>query len=92
MRRARVKEATIERELVARVRARGGVCAKLTGARGIPDRLVVLDGRVVLVECKRPRGGRLSAHQVWWRSACAAQGVAIVLVRSVADIDALIGA
>jgi len=36
--------------------------------KGVPDRLIVLPGpRVIFVECKRPSGGRVSRHQLWWR-------------------------
>jgi len=39
---------------------------------------------------KRPRGGRLSAHQKQYRDVYAALGVAVALVKTSADIDALL--
>lgn len=88
-----VKEAAIERELVARVEALGGICIKICfiGVRGCADRLVALPGGALrLVEVKRPRGGRLSAHQRQWALAFEARGAAIAIVRNSADIDALL--
>ena len=61
-----IRESVIEAELVKRVTALGGIADKVQviGRRGFCDRLVVLPhGRIFLVECKRPRGGRLSPHQ-----------------------------
>jgi hypothetical protein len=66
MSRAPVRENVVEAELVARVEALGGVAEKVTvrGRRGFFDRLVTLPGgRTIYVECKRPKGGRLSPHQ-----------------------------
>ena len=61
-----VKENAIERELRLRVEEHGGECVKVQaiGRRGFFDRVVTLPGgRVVFVEVKRPKGGRVSLHQ-----------------------------
>ena len=61
------KENALEQELVFRVHNKGGIAEKVTvlGTRGFFDRVVVLPGgRVAFVELKRPRGGRLSPHQI----------------------------
>ena len=87
------KESVIEQQLVDRVRALGGVADKVRvdGRRGFCDRLVVLPGgRIILIEVKRPRGGRLSPHQKQYREIYARLGVTIELVRSEADIDRLL--
>jgi hypothetical protein len=59
-----MREAKVEAHLVARVKALGGEVRKVSwiGRRGAPDRLVLLPGRHVLVELKRP-GGRPEPHQ-----------------------------
>lgn len=62
-------ERDLERALVRAVKQHGGHCLKWVspGASGVPDRIVLLPGgRVVFVELKRPRGGRMSALQKWW--------------------------
>lgn len=60
-----MRESTIEKALVERVKALGGMCEKFTSPsrRGVPDRLVTLPGgRIVFVELKAT-GGKLSALQ-----------------------------
>lgn len=63
-------EKEIEVKLRRAVEAAGGWCLKwlCPGWTGVPDRLVLLPGgRIIFVETKRPKGGRLSAMQKWWR-------------------------
>jgi hypothetical protein len=87
------KENLVEAELVVRVRAAGGIAEKVTvlGRRGFFDRLVVLPGGDVrFVECKRPRGGRLSSHQKLRHLAYRSAGAIVLLVRNSADIDRLL--
>jgi len=89
---APVKESAIETELVQRVRAAGGICekVKVIGRRGYFDRLVVLPGnRVIFVECKRPVGGRVSAHQIQRHMQYKVRGAEVRLVLNSADIDRL---
>lgn len=86
-------EAFVESELTARVLAAGGICDKVAalGRRGFFDRIVVLPpGRVVFVETKRPRGGRLSAHQKALHAEYRARGCEVWVVRNAADIEALL--
>ena len=64
-----VLEKEIEAKLVKLVKATGGLCLKWVcpGWAGVPDRIVLLPGgRVIFVETKRPKGGRLSERQIWW--------------------------
>jgi hypothetical protein len=86
-------ESAIETELVMRVKAAGGVAEKVTvlGRRGFFDRLVLLPGgRVVFVECKRPKTGRMSAHQIERHRVYKARGAVVAIVLTSADIDALL--
>jgi len=88
-----VKESAIERELVERVAARGGICEKVmcVGKRGFFDRLIILPGgRVIFAEIKRPRGGRISPHQRQYYDLYKSLNVAVAFVRNQADIDALL--
>lgn len=57
-------EKAIEQYLVRCIKLFGGMCVKLqnTGYNGIPDRLVLLDGKAIFVELKAP-DGRLSEVQ-----------------------------
>jgi hypothetical protein len=89
------KESAVEAELLVRVRAAGGYAEKVTvlGARGFFDRLVVLPGgRVIFCECKRPRGGIMSAHQIERARSYRALGVEVAVIANSADIDALLNA
>lgn len=60
-----VLEKEIEQYLVKRVKEIHGVCHKWVspGNSGVPDRIVIHDGRVVFVEVKRP-GGKPRADQI----------------------------
>ena len=63
-------EKDIEAKLVKMVKNYGGWCLKWVcpGWAGVPDRIVLLPGGYsIFVETKRPKGGRLSTRQKWWR-------------------------
>lgn len=49
------REAIAENLLKRRVEAAGGLCLKF-GANGMPDRIVILGGKVAFIELKRPGG------------------------------------
>jgi len=88
-----VKEVVIERELRERVIACGGICEKVMviGRRGFFDRLIVLpDARVIFAEVKKPRGGRVSAHQRKYIDDFKGLGVEVYIVKNSADIDRLL--
>lgn len=55
-------EKAVEQYLVRRIKAHGGMCIKLTGLNGVPDRLVITQDNVAFVELKAPNG-RISAIQ-----------------------------
>jgi tRNA U54 and U55 pseudouridine synthase Pus10 len=86
------RECSVEDALVKSVEAIGGVALKLeiAGVRGFPDRTLFLPGgRVIVVEVKRPRGGRLSQHQMRWLHRLQALGVEVAVVRNLRDVAAL---
>lgn len=61
------------------------------GATGLPDRLVLVgDGRVIGLEFKDPKTGRLSAKQRWTREQWATAGVAVHEIRSVSELRAVL--
>ena len=62
-------EKEIEQKLIRAVNRHGGLCLKWTcpGWAGVPDRIVLMPGgKVRFVELKRPKGGELSARQLWF--------------------------
>jgi len=89
------RESAVETELVRRVRAIGGRAEKVRvdGARGFFDRLIVLPGgKVIFCECKRPKGGRLSPHQISRIRIYELLGAVVAIIKDSADIDALLNA
>lgn len=88
------REASIEDYLRTRVNDLGGVCIKLSpvGLRGVPDRLIVLQGpRVIFVELKRPKGGVISALQHWWRARLMKLGCEHHFIKTRVEVDAMVG-
>lgn len=88
------QEASIEDYLRTRINDMGGVCIKLSpvGLRGVPDRLIVLQGpRVIFVELKRPKGGVISALQRWWRARLMKLGCEHHFIKTRAEVDAMVG-
>jgi hypothetical protein len=86
-------ERIVEEELVRRVRAAGGIAEKTTviGRRGFFDRVVVLPGgKVIFCECKRPKGGRLSPHQIERIRQYRQLGAVVAVISNSADIDRLL--
>jgi len=83
-------EVHVERHLVKRVAEAGGLQRKLEpgGQSHWPDRLVILPGgRVIFVELKRPKGGRLRAGQAEMIQRLRALGVNVATLWSIEDVD-----
>jgi len=83
------RESGVERYLVDEVRNRGGEALKLTGYLGVPDRLVLLNGRAVFAETKAP-SGRLSSAQRIWRGRLDRMGFQVWFPRTRDDVRELI--
>lgn len=88
-----VIENDIERRLKKRVEEVGGKCIKFNAVSegGIPDRIVVLKGgRIIFVELKRPRGGKVSPLQTYQIEKLRGLGCRVELVKNYDDIERLI--
>jgi hypothetical protein len=88
-----MREADIEKYLVAQIEAAGGLTAKMTveGRRGWPDRLVLMPvGVTALVELKHPKRGALSAAQKELHGRIEKLGIHVHRLRSVEDVDRLV--
>lgn len=87
------REKVIEASLVKAVTEIGGLCMKWVcpGWSGVPDRIVLLPGgRVCFVELKRPKGGRVSRLQEWWKKNLTGYGFRCVIVKDHEDIEDLV--
>lgn len=62
-----MRESTIEARLVREVRKLGGLCYKFTspGAPGVPDRIIILPGGLVVFAELKTEIGRLAKIQKW---------------------------
>lgn len=69
-----------------------GLCWKFVspGTAGVPDRIVILNGRLCFVELKRPKGGRTSELQRWRRQQLRKQLQLSFIVNTPEDVDRLI--
>ena len=82
-------EKPIEDYLVESVERLGGLCLKLCliGLRGWPDRTLVFYRAIYFVETKRPKGGRLSAQQKFWRRVLARLGWEVETICTKKQVD-----
>lgn len=83
-------EKAIEQKLVKLVEANGGRCIKWTSpsSSGVPDRIVILPhGRVIFIETKRPKGGRLSPMQRIWRDRLIALEQEYYIISNESDLE-----
>ena len=82
-------EKDLEAKLRKEIEKRGGLCLKWVcpGWSGVPDRIILLPrARVYFVEMKRPKGGRLSGMQKWWRQTLTGLGFSHWLIWDVVDL------
>jgi hypothetical protein len=85
-------EKDVESYLTKRVKEINGLSYKwLSTITGVPDRLVIYNGRMYPVEVKTPKGV-VSDRQAIVFNEIALRGVPVVVVRSKSDVEALIEA
>ena len=85
-------EKEVEQKLRRMIEKHGGLCLKWVcpGWAGVPDRIILMPGgRVLFVETKRPKGGRLEKLQAWWISRLRDLGFYAFRVNDPAGINAL---
>lgn len=88
-----MRESVIEKALVERVKALGGMCEKFTSPsrRGVPDRIVTLPGgKIVFVELKAT-GGKLSVLQQRDHARRRALGCSVLVIDSLESANAFTG-
>ena len=86
-------ESTIEDYLVKRVKALGGFSLKtdrVDGRRFVDRTCFLPGGRVLIVECKRPKGGRRQALQVHHIETLVAMGHEAVFMKTKEEVDAVL--
>ena len=86
-----IRESEIEKELVRQVALHGGLFRKLhwIGRRGAPDRFIVLNNKIFLVEVKRP-GGKPEPHQVREHQRLKNHGVRVLVIDDLKGIAYLL--
>ena len=89
-RKRKMLEKEIEAYLNKRVKETGGLTLKwISTVTGVPDRIVLRQGVIRLVELKTPTG-KLSARQEIIFNELERQGFPVVVARSRADVEKLI--
>ena len=81
-------ERDIEKALVKRIKALGGLCEKFVSPSniGVPDRIVTLPGEIVFVELKSP-GKKPTAKQIKDHIKRRSYGCAVLVIDSLEGID-----
>ena len=81
-------ERDIEKALVKRIKALGGMCEKFVSPSniGVPDRLVTLPGKILFVELKSP-GKKPTAKQLKDHAKRRSYGCTVLVIDSLEGID-----
>lgn len=83
-------EDSVENHLRKLVKALRGLCIKLNpfGVRGIPDRMVLLPGGIILFyELKRPVGGSYEPLQLRWHAKLTKMGFTVNVCHTKALVE-----
>jgi hypothetical protein len=84
------RERDIESRLRRLVLAKGGLCFKFTSSEaGVPDRVVLHNGRVAFVELKQEEG-TVSKIQAWQHQRILDAGAEVWLLWDEAGVDAFV--
>ena len=83
-----LKESDIERYLIKQSKSLGALCFKWTspGVRGVPDRIVIYQGRVFFVELKAP-GKKPRADQKLMIQKIEDQGGEVAVLSTKKEVD-----
>jgi len=86
-----IPERAVEKYLKDRVKGMGGLSYKFSspGEIGVPDRIVMLKGKIIYVETKTLTG-RISPMQKYQHQRIRDQGFDVYVLRSFAEIDDLL--
>lgn len=85
-------EKDVEKALGRMIGRHKGMCLKWVspGWSGVPDRIILLPGGVVMfAELKRPKGGVVSKQQKWWADKLTRLGFLHLFIFSHEDVKAL---
>ena len=82
-----MKESAIEKYLTTCVKSLGGYSIKLNGDVGIPDRMVLLPGGIILFVELKTVIGRLSPLQKNWKKDLEKLGFIHLILRSKEEIN-----
>lgn len=82
-----MRESGLEQHFQKSVKAAGGWAIKLMPTQtGVPDRMVLCNGSIYLVELKTDTGS-LSKIQIWWHKKVKTFGVQVHVLYGKADVD-----
>jgi len=82
-------ENEVENYLIREVEKRGGKAYKFVspGQIGVPDRIIILNGKTAFVELKRPQGGRFSKVQKWQIEEMRKAGATVYTAKNKEEVD-----
>lgn len=85
-----IRERTVEQYLNKQIQSLGGLSFKFKSTvNGVPDRIIIFDGKTHFIEVKRP-GGKLRKEQVAMHNRMRNHRASVHVVSSHADIDKFI--
>ena len=86
------REAPIEKRASEEITKRGGKCIKIVavGMRGFPDRMILLPGLIFFAEFKKPKGGKISPHQLKWQKLITYFGFKFLFITSDENLDSVL--